>query len=60
MRRLIIAAMLALAVLALAALPASAGSPHFVGTPTATRSGDALTVTGKVAGLATRPRSTRR
>ena len=43
--------MLALAVLALAALPAWAGSPHFVGTPTITRSGDALTVTGKVAGL---------
>jgi hypothetical protein len=51
MRRLIIATMLALAMLALAALPAWAGSPHFVGTPTATRSGDALTVAGKVAGL---------
>jgi hypothetical protein len=46
MRRLIIAAMLALA-----ALPAWAGSPHFVGTPTISRSGDALTVSGKVAGL---------
>jgi hypothetical protein len=43
MRRLIIAAMLA--------LPAWAGSPHFVGTPTISRSGDALTVSGKVAGL---------
>ena len=32
-------------------LPAWAGSPHFVGTPTITRNGDALTVTGKVAGL---------
>jgi hypothetical protein len=51
MRRLIIAAMLALAMLALAALPAWAGSPHFVGTPTISRSGDALTVSGKVAGL---------
>jgi hypothetical protein len=51
MRRLIMAAMLALAVLALAALPAWAGSPHFVGTPTISRSGDALTVAGKVAGL---------
>jgi hypothetical protein len=51
MRRLIIATMLALAMAALAALPAWAGSPHFVGTPTITRSGDALTVTGKVAGL---------
>jgi hypothetical protein len=51
MRRLIIAAMLALAMLALAALPAWAGSTHFVGTPTISRSGDALTVSGKVAGL---------
>ena len=51
MRRLIIAAMLALAMLALAALPAWAGSPHFVGTPTISRDGDALTVAGKVAGL---------
>jgi hypothetical protein len=58
MRRLIIAAMLALAMLALAALPAWAGSPHFVGTPTATRSGDALTVSGRWPGWATRPRST--
>jgi hypothetical protein len=30
---------------------AFAGSPHFVGTPTATRSGDSLTVSGKEAGL---------
>jgi hypothetical protein len=30
---------------------ASAGSPHFVGTPTATRSGDSLIVSGKEAGL---------
>jgi hypothetical protein len=51
MRRLIIVTMLALAMLALAALPAWAGSPHFVGTPTISRSGDALTVSGKVAGL---------
>jgi hypothetical protein len=28
-----------------------AGSPHFVGTPTATRSGNSLIVSGKVAGL---------
>ena len=41
MRRLIIATMPALAMLALAALPAWAGSPHFVGTLTITRSGDA-------------------
>jgi hypothetical protein len=31
--------------------PAHAGSPHFVGVPSITRSGDALTVSGKVAGL---------
>jgi hypothetical protein len=31
--------------------PAFAGSPHFVGTPIATISGDTLTVTGKEAGL---------
>lgn len=30
---------------------ASAGSPHFVGTPTVTRSGSSLTVAGKEAGL---------
>ena len=30
---------------------AFAGSPHFVGTPTISRDGDALTVSGKVAGL---------
>jgi hypothetical protein len=42
----------AVAVLSVIALtPALAGSPHFVGTPTATRDGDALTVSGKVAGL---------
>ena len=50
-RRLIIAAMLALAVLAPTTVPAWAGSPHFVGAPTISRSGDALTVSGKVAGL---------
>ena len=37
--------------LALGAQVAFAGSPHFVGTPTISRSGDALTVSGKVAGL---------
>jgi hypothetical protein len=42
---------LVVATAALAAPAAWAGSPHFVGTPTITRSGDALTVTGKVAGL---------
>jgi hypothetical protein len=42
---------LALLLVALAATPALAGNPHFVGQPTITRSGDALTVAGKVAGL---------
>jgi hypothetical protein len=50
MRRMLLAAVLALVLSALAA-PAYAGSPHFVGTPTLTRSGDTLTVSGKVAGL---------
>jgi hypothetical protein len=35
----------------LMAVPALAGSPHFVGTPTRTESGSTLTVSGKVAGL---------
>jgi hypothetical protein len=34
-----------------AAAPAWAGSPHFVGTPTASRTGNTLTVSGKEAGL---------
>jgi hypothetical protein len=50
MRRFILVALVTLFA-AVVAVPAWAGSPHFVGTPTATRSGDALTVTGKVAGL---------
>jgi hypothetical protein len=51
MRRFLLATILVVATAALAAPAAWAGSPHFVGTPTITRSGDALTVTGKVAGL---------
>ena len=51
MRRFILLSVLALVAAALAASVAWAGSPHFVGTPTATRAGDALTVSGKVAGL---------
>jgi hypothetical protein len=44
------------AVLAALAVPvALAISPHFVGTPTATRSGDVLTVSFKVAGLGNDP-----
>ena len=52
MRRFMLVTLLALAAGAAVAVPlALAGSPHFVGTPTITRSGDALTVSGKVAGL---------
>jgi len=50
MRRFILLPLLVLVVAMLAA-PAWAGSPHFVGSPTITRDGDALTVSGKVAGL---------
>ena len=50
MRRFMIVTLFTLAA-AVFAVPAWAGSPHFVGTPTITRSGDALTVSGKVAGL---------
>ena len=46
---LLIAAVLAFA--AVAATPALAASPHFVGTPTATVSGNTLTVNFKAAGL---------
>jgi hypothetical protein len=51
MRRALLVMVLALATTALAVPAAWAGSPHFVGTPTITRSGDAITVSGKVAGL---------
>jgi hypothetical protein len=51
MRRPVLVAVLALAAVAIAAPAVWAGSPHFVGQPTATRAGDALTVSGKVAGL---------
>jgi hypothetical protein len=51
MRRFLLVTILVVATAALAAPAAWAGSPHFVGTPTITRSGDALTVSGKVAGL---------
>ena len=50
MRRFILVALLTL-VSAAIAVPAWAGSPHFVGNPTISRAGDALTVSGKVAGL---------
>ena len=51
MRRFILLSVLALVAAGLTVPVAWAGSPHFVGTPTATRDGDALTVSGKVAGL---------
>lgn len=41
----------AMTAVTLLAGPAAAGNAHFVGTPTATRSGDTLTVSGKEAGL---------
>ena len=51
MRRLAVACALGLTTLALGAQAALAGSPHFVGDPTARASGNSLTVAGKVAGL---------
>jgi hypothetical protein len=54
MRRFVLAALLALALLAVAMPAAWAGSPHFVGAPTATISGaqgETLTVHAKEAGL---------
>jgi len=44
-----------LALLVLLAVPAMAGSAHFVGTPQMTISGDLLAVSGKVAGLGNVP-----
>jgi hypothetical protein len=51
MRRFLLVTLLTLVTGAAVAVPAWAGNPHFVGTPTITRDGDALTVEGKVAGL---------
>jgi hypothetical protein len=50
LKRLAAIAALALALAGLSS-PAFAGSPHFVGTPTATISGDTVTVSAKEAGL---------
>jgi hypothetical protein len=50
LKRLAAVAALALT-LACFSTPALAGSPHFVGTPTATISGDTVTYSGKEAGL---------
>ena len=51
MKRSIVVATAVLATLLLGSTAALAGSPHFVGTPTVTQSGDSLLVSGKVAGL---------
>lgn len=50
MRRFLLSAALALAMVAVAAPPAVAGSPHFVSL-TATRTDDSIIVSGKEAGL---------
>ena len=49
--RAIFVVLTAILAVAFGAQVAFAGSPHFVGTPTISRAGDALTVSGKVAGL---------
>jgi hypothetical protein len=50
MRKLVLALMTGI-LLGVLALPAQAGNPHFVGTPTFTTSGNTVTVTAKEAGL---------
>jgi len=50
MKRFALLALLGAAILA-ALAPAMAGSPHFVQSPTISRSGNTLTVSGKEAGL---------
>lgn len=51
MRRFFVVFLVSIALLMLVAPAAMAGNPHFVGSPTITRSGNSLTVTGKEAGL---------
>jgi hypothetical protein len=51
MRRFILTVLVVLAAGAVGAPVALAGSPHFVGAPTATRTDNTLTVSGKEAGL---------
>lgn len=51
MRKRLTVLAVAAALVALTAAPALAVSVHFVGTPTASRTGDVLTVSFKVAGL---------
>ena len=55
MRKIAIWGVLALMALALAAVPAIAANPHFIGTPTGTDIGTQLRVSGKVAGLGSDP-----
>jgi hypothetical protein len=56
MRKIGIIAVLSLMALALAAVPALAQSPHFIGTPTCTKSlTTGVTCSGKAAGLGTDP-----
>jgi len=50
-RRALLSSLAALAIVALGATSVLAASPHIVGTPTATVSGNTLTVTASVAGL---------
>ncbi len=51
MKRSFVIGVAALAMMGLFGQAALAGSPHFVGTPTLTTSGNTATVSGKVAGL---------
>lgn len=51
MRKFVLVLTLTVSILALAAPSAMAGNPHFVGSPTVTREGNSLTVSGKEAGL---------
>jgi hypothetical protein len=51
MKRSFVIGVAALAMMGLFGQAALAGSPHFVGTPTLTTSGNTATVAGKVAGL---------
>jgi len=50
-RHVLLLGVTAVAVLAVTGVALAVSNAHFVGTPTATRSGDTLTVSGKVAGL---------
>jgi len=51
MRKIGIIAVLSLLAVALAAVPALAANPHFIGAPTASDEGTTLNVTGSIAGL---------